>query len=156
MNDLIATIAQFVDDLHPVLQFVAVFVIGTIPFLESYFGSVIGYVVGMGWPIALGGAVAGNALAVTAAVSLAGRIRTGKSRVERSKRRERILARVEKWGVPVASLLTPTVFAISLTAFIMAAAGLDRRAVLAWNLVSSLAWGVLMLVVVGSTLEALN
>lgn len=153
LNDTLASSFAFVNELHPVLQFLAVLGIGTVPFLESYVASPLGVLGQLPWPLALAGAVAGNTLAIVAAVLLAGRMRARKSRVAGSERRERILARVDKWGVPLASLLAPTVFAISLTAFIMVVGGLNQRAVLVWNVIASLAWGALM---TGSVIAALS
>lgn len=156
MIDAISSFIAFVDGLHPVLQFLAVFVIGIIPFLESYVGASVGIFMGMPWPIALGGGVAGNAVAVVAAVALAGRMRGDQSRVQHSPRRERIMARVDKWGVPVASLLAPTVLAISLTVLIMVVAGLNRRNVLVWNIIASVVWGAGTMALVIAMLAAVN
>ena len=50
---------------------------------------------------------------------------------------------MDRYGVPVASLLAPTLMAISLTAFGMVAAGLDRRQVMIWQVVAVVVWAAL-------------
>ncbi|NWJ74816.1 hypothetical protein [Pseudonocardia alni] len=136
----------WVTALHPVWQFLAVFVIGVVPFLESYTGTLVGTVTGMPVLLAAAGAVAGNVLALVVAVRLGDRARRGLGRRASrppSERRQRVIARVDRYGVPVASLLAPTLMAISLTAFGMVAAGLDRRQVMIWQVVAVVVWAAL-------------
>lgn len=132
--------------LHPVWQFLAVFVIGVVPFLESYTGTLVGTVTGMPVLLAAGGAIAGNVLALVVAVRLGDRARQGLGRRASrppSERRQKVIARVDRYGVPVASLLAPTLMAISVTAFGMVAAGLDRRQVVVWQVVAVVVWAAL-------------
>ncbi|ALE80992.1 hypothetical protein WY02_24315 [Pseudonocardia sp. AL041005-10] len=136
----------WVTALHPVWQFLAVFVIGVVPFLESYTGTLVGTVTGMPVLLAAAGAVAGNLLALVVAVRLGDRARRGLGRRASrppSERRQKVIARVDRYGVPVASLLAPTLMAISLTAFGMVAAGLDRRQVMIWQVVAVVVWAAL-------------
>ncbi|MEU9822727.1 hypothetical protein ACIGG9_23055 [Pseudonocardia alni] len=136
----------WVTALHPVWQFLAVFVIGVVPFLESYTGTLVGTVTGMPVLLAAAGAVAGNVLALVVAVRLGDRARRGLGRRASrppSERRQKVIARVDRYGVPVASLLAPTLMAISLTAFGMVAAGLDRRQVMIWQVVAVVVWAAL-------------
>ncbi|ALE74472.1 MULTISPECIES: hypothetical protein [unclassified Pseudonocardia] len=135
-----------VDTLHPVLQVLAVVVIGIVPFLESYVGAGVGALAGMPVVLAVTAAVVGNLLALAVAVWLGDRARRGLTRggeKPQSERRRKLIARVDRYGVPVASLLAPTLMAISLTAFAMVAAGLDRRQVVVWQTVTVVVWGVL-------------
>lgn len=156
MNEFTEWIAGAIEGAHWAIQFAAVFAVGTIPFLESYVGAALGVVVAMPWPVALFGAVAGTLAAVALAVALAGRARRTWSRGrEPSPRQQKIIARVEKWGIPAASLLAPTLFAISLTSFAMVAAGLNSRTVLIWNGVSALVWGAATMGLVGTALGTL-
>ncbi|MFG1636079.1 hypothetical protein [Pseudonocardia alni] len=132
--------------LHPVWQFLAVFVIGVVPFLESYTGTLVGTVTGMPVLLAAAGAIAGNVLALVVAVRLGDRARRGLGRRASrppSERRQKVIARVDRYGVPVASLLAPTLMAISVTAFGMVAAGLDRRQVVVWQVVAVVVWAAL-------------
>lgn len=155
-----ATLTDLVHGLEPALQFLAVMAIGLVPFLESYVGALVGTVTGVPVGLATGAAVLGNLVAVVVAV-VAGsalRRRWETRRTERpvSARRQKIVDRVDRFGVPLASLLAPLVFAISLTAFIMVTAGLDRRQVLVWQSVSVVAWGVLFALIGTGALAALG
>ena len=143
---MIEQLNTLVDTLHPALQILAVLVIGIVPFLESYVGAGVGALAGMPVAVAVGAAVAGNLLALAAATWLGTRARRGLTRDRertQSERRRKLVARVDRYGVPVASLLAPTLMAISFTAFAMVAAGLDRRQVVVWQTITVVVWGVL-------------
>lgn len=143
---MIEQLNLWVAALHPVWQFLAVFVIGVVPFLESYTGTLVGTVTGMPVLLAAAGAIAGNVLALVVAVRLGDRARRGLGRRASrppSERRQKVIARVDRYGVPVASLLAPTLMAISVTAFGMVAAGLDRRQVVVWQVVAVVVWAAL-------------
>lgn len=143
-RDMMSSLASTFDSLPLVLQIAVVIGIGVVPFLESYVGAFVGTLVGLPAPVALIAAVLGNALAVLVAVALGSRIadrRTMRRDRPRTPRQEKVIARVDRWGVPVASLLAPMVFAISLTAFIMTTAGLARRQVLVWQIAAVVLWG---------------
>lgn len=141
MTDFLA----WVDQLPSILQFSLIFVVGVIPFLESYVGGLLGVLLGLPWPFALVAAVAGNAVALLVAVSagtwVVERRERRQEKRERTQRQQKILDRVNKYGIPIASLIAPTLLAISLTAFIMVIAGLDKTKVLIWNIVAAAAWG---------------
>ncbi|MBO4238905.1 hypothetical protein [Pseudonocardia alni] len=143
----------------PVWQFLAVFVIGLVPFLESYTGTLVGTVTGMPVLLAAAGAIAGNVLALVVAVRLGDRARRGLGRRASrppSERRQKVIARVDRYGVPVASLLAPTLMAISVTAFGMVAAGLDRRQVVVWQVVAVVVWAALFAAIGLGALSALG
>lgn len=143
---MIEQLNALVDTLHPALQILAVLVIGIVPFLESYVGAGVGALAGMPVIVAVMAAVAGNLLALAAATWLGTRARRGLTRGRekpQSERRRKLVARVDRYGVPVASLLAPTLMAISFTAFAMVAAGLDRRQVVVWQTITIIVWGVL-------------
>lgn len=149
----------WVGTLHPVWQFLAVAAIGVVPFLESYTGTLVGTVTGMPVLLAAAGAIAGNVLALLVAVRLGDRARRGLGRRASrppSERRRKVIARVDRYGVPVASLLAPTLMAISLTAFGMVAAGLDRRQVVLWQVVAVVVWAALFAAIGLGALGALG
>ncbi len=159
-NGIQSTLSDLVLGLDPVLQFLAVMAIGLVPFLESYVGALVGTVTGVPVVLATGAAIAGNLVAVVVAVAAGTSVRRRwQARREQrpvSPRREKIVQRVDRFGVPVASLLAPTVFAISLTAFVMVTAGLDRRQVLAWQAVSVVVWGILFALIGTGVLATLG
>ena len=159
-NGIHTTLSDLVAGLDPVLQFLAIMAIGLVPFLESYVGALVGTVTGVPVVLATGAAVLRNLVAVVVAVVAGGaaRRRWRANRTERpvSARRQKVVERVDRFGVPVASLLAPLVLAISLTAFIMVTAGLDRRQVLVWQSVAVVAWGALFALIGTGALAALG
>ena len=146
MEQIIIDLQTFVADLHPVVSVLAVTFLGGVPFVESYLGTMIGAVAGIALPVALGAAVLGNTVSVLVAGS-AGRVvadRRANQPAAAHSRRARVVARTDKYRVPIASLLAPTVFAISLTTFIMVSVGYQRRRVITWQIVAAAAWGLIV------------
>ena len=142
---MIEQLNAFVDTLHPLVQVLAVLVIGIVPFLESYAGAGIGVVAGMPVALAVTAAVVGNLIALAVAVWLGDRARRGLTNgtaKPQSGRRRKLLARVDRYGVPIASLAAPSLLAISITAFAMVAAGLNRQQVIIWQVVTVVVWGI--------------
>lgn len=135
------TVITWFDSLPLIIQIIALFVIGVIPFLESYVGGFLGGLFDLPIAVAFLAPVAGNLLAVFVAVRWAGRVADKRADRERTPRQEKILARVNRYGIPGAALLAPTLLAISITAFLMVVSGLDRRLTLIWNGVAVLVWG---------------
>lgn len=146
MIEFLTNLQEWVAGLSPVVAYLGVALVGTIPFVESYLGTVVGVLAGLPVVGSLLAACGGNVIAVLVA-ALAGtpiaRRQEGKPATA-SSRRAKIVERTEKWGVPLASLLAPTVFAISLTTFIMISMGFDRTRVVVWNIVAAFAWGAVV------------
>lgn len=144
MDTAVAQLVTFVAGLNPFLQFLAVFVIGVVPFLESHFGAFVGTLTGVPVVLAALAAIAGNLLALAVAVRAGGAVqrRVADRRGAPSKRTRKVLDKVDKFGVPVASLLGPFVLATALSTFIMIGAGLDRRTVVIWQAVAVTVWGI--------------
>ncbi len=144
--DAFAFLTDLFDGVPAALQVLAIFAVGMVPFLESYLGAFLGTITGLHVGVAAGAAIAGNLVALAVAVLLGGKLarRRERDRAEPpSARQQKVLARVDRWGVPVASIIAPSLLAISLTAFIMVAAGLDRRRVVVWQVVAVVLWGAL-------------
>ncbi|MEQ3554903.1 hypothetical protein WIS52_30940 [Pseudonocardia nematodicida] len=143
---MVEQLNAFVSSWPPALQLLAVFVIGIIPFLESYVGAGVGVLAGIPVVLATTVAIVGNLVALGVAVWLGDRARRGvtaRRQKPESERRKKIIARVDRYGVPVASLVAPTLMAISLTAFAMVTAGLNRQQVIVWQAITVVVWGVL-------------
>jgi hypothetical protein len=144
--DILANLTDLFDGVPAALQVLIVFGVGIVPFLESYFGTFLGTITGLHVGVAAAAAIAGNLVALAIAVLLGRKLarRRERNRAEApSARQQKVLARVDRWGVPVASILAPSLLAISLTAFIMIAAGLDQRRVIVWQVVAVVLWGAL-------------
>jgi hypothetical protein len=147
METTIAHLFEFIAGLHPVLQFLAVFAIGVVPYLESHVGAFVGTLTGI--PVVLAAlaalaAIAGNLLALAVATRAGGAVqrRVAARRGSPSKRSQKVLAKVDQFGVPVASLLGPFVLATALSTFIMISTGLDRRTVITWQSIAVVVWGI--------------
>lgn len=127
LQDLILQVQQFVDTLPSPLQVIALLVIAVVPIFEGDVAVAIGLVAGVWWPLALVASAAGTALATIVAVAAGAKLGSKRTKGERE---QRILARVEKWGVPIAMLVGGFFFSVTINAFVMSAAGLNRTLVL--------------------------
>jgi hypothetical protein len=119
---------QFIDTLPGPLQVSSIFLIGMVPFLEGDVAATIGVVVGIHWlpSILLGvlGTVTVTFLTLTATARLGQQVQARRSG-------RTVIHRVERWGVPVAMLISGFFVSVPMTVFIMHTAGLSRSIVLA-------------------------
>lgn len=144
MDAAIDFLTGIVEGLDPLLQFLSVFAIGVVPYLESHVGAFVGTVTGIPVVLAALAAIAGNLLALAVATwagsSVAKRVAARRTSASPG-RAQKVLAKVDRFGVPVASLLGPFVLATALSTFIMIGAGLNRRTVVIWQVIAVTAWG---------------
>lgn len=140
---MIENLQDFLDSLPPVLQWLGVMAAGAIPFVESYFGSVIGVVAGVNPVAAIASAIIGNiasmVLVVTGAHAVRGRLR-GKEK-ERSTRRQRLRRAFDKYGVAGVSLLGQTILPSQITSAALVSFGAPKNTVILWQIVSIILWG---------------
>jgi hypothetical protein len=159
MDSVISSLSGVVGGLNPVVQFLAVFVIGIVPFLESHVGALVGTLTGVPVVLAALAAIGGNLLALaiaTRAGSAVARRVAARRTSGPSPRAEKVLAKVDRFGVPVACLLGPFVLATALSTFIMLSAGLDRRKVLTWQITAVVVWGIAFASIAFGTVNALS
>ncbi|WP_368496286.1 small multidrug efflux protein [Herbiconiux sp. A18JL235] len=71
-------------------------------------------------------------------------------------RRQKLQRALDRYGVPGVSLLGPLLLPTQFTATMLAASGVSKARVLAWQAVAILAWSTLLGVVVGSVVHAVN
>lgn len=142
--DTITPLTEFIAGLHPVLQFLAVFAIGVVPYLESHVGTFVGTLTGIPVVVAALAAIAGNLLALAVGIRAGGAVqrRVAARRGGPGKRNQKVLAKVDRFGVPLASLLGPFVLATALSTFVMISAGLDRPTVIIWQVVAVVVWAI--------------
>lgn len=135
---------EFAATVPDVLQWAAIALISAIPFVESYFGSMIGVAIGLSPAIAITAAVAGNVASMIGFVMMARalRRRSGKHDEEPTARQVRVKRMFDRWGVPGVSLLGQTMLPSQITSAAMVGFGASRRAVILWQIVSIVAWGV--------------
>lgn len=134
---------NFTTSLPPLLQWLGVMAAGAVPFVESYFGSVIGVLAGVHPAAAIAAAVAGNIVSMLALVLGAHTVRGKFSRgvKESSARRQKLRRAFDKYGVAGVSLLGQTVLPSQITATAMVSFGAARNAVIFWQIVSIIVWG---------------
>jgi len=141
---MIQTLQDFTATLPPVLQWLGVVLAGAIPFVESYFGSVIGVLAGIDPVVAVVAAVVGNIASMTVLVLGADRLRGRLARGvrEESPRRQRLRRVFDRYGVAGVSLLGQTILPSQVTSAAMVSFGASRNAVIFWQTVSILLWGI--------------
>lgn len=145
---MIESIQGFAGSIPDWLQWAGIMLVSAIPFVESYFGSVIGVAIGLNPVVAILMAIIGNVLSMLAFVYGAGAIRdkATKNRTkddESSQKRQKLKRMFDKFGVPGVSLLGQTLLPSQITSMAMVGFGANRNAVAFWQIISIIGWGVL-------------
>jgi hypothetical protein len=144
---MIETLQQFTEGLPGFAQWLGVLLISAIPFVESYFGSTIGVLAGLSPFVAIPAAIVGNAASMIILVLLASRAREAVTKnrptAELSARRAKLKRMFDRFGVPGVSLLGQTVLPSQITSMAMVSFGASRSAVITWQIISIILWGVL-------------
>ncbi|HCG54781.1 MULTISPECIES: hypothetical protein [Brevibacterium] len=145
---MIESIQGFAGSIPDWLQWAGIMLVSAIPFVESYFGSVIGVAIGLNPVVAILMAIIGNVLSMLAFVYGAGAIRdkATKNRTkddESSQKRQKLKRMFDKFGVPGVSLLGQTLLPSQITSMAMVGFGANRNAVAFWQIISIILWGVL-------------
>lgn len=150
LQPFIMDLALFTATIPLIWQVLAVGTWSMIPFIESDVGVAIGIAVGVPVIPATIAAIVGNWVAVMAVILMTDKIRrwlyrnkdTSERKV-RGKKYEKVMRAVQKWGVPGASLLAPTLIGSHIGAFFMAASGVDKKYLMFWQTVAIAVWGVI-------------
>lgn len=142
-------LVDFTQSLPLWLQWAGVMLAAAIPFVESYFGTLIGVVAGVPVPIAVLAAIIGNAASMLAFVFTAAAARRkvlarrgADAETEPSPRRQKVKRMFDRFGVPGVSLLGQTVLPSQITSGMMVSFGASRNAVILWQIVSITVWAV--------------
>ncbi|MCL3861774.1 hypothetical protein [Actinotalea sp. K2] len=141
---MIENLQDFTTSLPPLLQWLGVMAAGAIPFVESYFGSVIGIFAGVPFLLAVAAAVVGNVATMVLTVSVTHGVRgrmAGPAK-EASPRRQRLRRSFDRYGVAGVSLLGQTVLPSQITSAALVSFGAPKRTVIVWQVVSIVLWGV--------------
>lgn len=143
---MIDQLAQFTQSLPEVVQWAGVALVSAIPFVESYLGSAIGVVAGINPVVAVAAAVVGNIVSMLAVVygadAIRGRVLAKREPVEETPRRKRVRRMFDRFGVPGVSLLGQWMLPSQITSGMMVSFGASRNAVVVWQLVSIVLWGI--------------
>ena len=143
LDSIVQGLQDFTASLPEWLQWAGIVIAGAIPFVESYLGSVIGVLAGLPLPIAIAMAVIGNLVTMLLVVLGAGAIRSRVARdTPESPRRRKLRERFDRYGVAGVSLLGQTILPSQITSGAMVSFGASRRAVIGWQVVSIILWGV--------------
>jgi membrane protein YqaA with SNARE-associated domain len=155
---MIDALQNFTESLPPLLQWVGVILASAVPFVESYFGSIIGVLAGINPVIAILAAIIGNALSMLIVVLSAHQVRTSVTKRKVPKpltaRKERLRKQFDKYGVPGVSLLGQTILPSQITSAAMVSFGASKNSVILWQIISITLWGIAFgtLAALGTTL----
>ncbi|KZE95404.1 hypothetical protein AVP42_00380 [Agromyces sp. NDB4Y10] len=149
---MIEALQDFTSSLPVFLQWFGVMLAAAIPFVESYAGAVIGVLAGLNPVVAIIAAIVGNFVSMVVVVLSAHRVRTRVSAgrgddldgdpIEESPRRRRLRERFDRYGVPGVSLLGQTILPSQITSAAMVSFGASKNAVILWQTISIVMWGV--------------
>ena len=143
---MIEPLRDFTSSLPDVLQWIGVILASAIPFVESYFGSVIGILAGINPVVAILAAIVGNVASmlifVFSAHGVRSKVQAGREPKPETARRAKLRQRFDKYGVAGVSLLGQTLLPSQITAAAMVSFGASRNAVIFWQVISITLWGV--------------
>ncbi|MCQ9368109.1 hypothetical protein NQ036_07600 [Brevibacterium sp. 91QC2O2] len=155
----------FVQGLPDWLHWVVVILVAAVPFLEVYLGAILGIVIGIPAPVAIGAAVIGNIASMAACAILAEKV---KNRVRErraaqpgaaaaspdglakepdpapkseSRGRARVRKIFERFGVPGVGVLGQLLVPSQFTAPMLVSLGAGRGRVIVWQCVGIVLWG---------------
>lgn len=142
---MIESLQNFADQFPEWSQALVIAVLAAIPFVESYFGAVLGVLVGLPPVVAIVVAVVGNVASMIGFVYGADRIRQRKVNPDQepSPRQLKLRRAFDRWGVPGVSLLGQTMLPSQITSAAMVGFGASRKLVVVWQIVSIVAWGTI-------------
>jgi hypothetical protein len=141
---VIEALQAFTESVSPFWQWAAVILISAIPFVESYGGALIGVLAGVPPVVAIVAAIVGNWISMVLVVLLFKKIRERRGSDEKplSPRKQKFKDRFDRFGVAGVSLLGQTVLPSQITSGAMVGWGASRGAVVFWQTISIIIWGV--------------
>lgn len=143
---MIETLQDFTASLPALLQWAGVLLIAAIPFVESYLGAAVGVIIGLNPAIAIAAAVVGNIVSMLVFVLSAHGVRSGvvarKGEKELSPRRARLKEKFDTYGVAGVSLLGQAILPSQITSAAMVSFGASKNAVILWQIISIILWGL--------------
>ena len=144
---MLESLQEFTATVPVMWQWAAVMLMSAIPFVESYFGSVLGVITGVSPALAIGAAIIGNIVSmlifVLSADTVRGNIkkRTGATTEQPSRRKQRFQSLFNKYGIAGVSLLGQTFLPSQITSAALVSMTGERNKVIAWQVVSIILWG---------------
>lgn len=143
---MLQDIVHKMEEINVVYQFVMIFTIGFIPFLEAHVAVPVGVLLKLPIiPTALLGIVA-NIASVMLVILFTTLIKT---KLTKNHNKSTLKGRLQKtqiyfnrYGVPGLSLMGPIVGANHISAFVSVAAGASKERVIVWQIISIILWGI--------------
>lgn len=142
---MIEAIHAFVQGVDPLWQWAAVILVSMIPFIESYFGSVLGILAGVHPLIAVPAAIIGNWISMFIVVLLADKIRHAVMKGRQPKeggRWQKFIGLMEKYGVALVSIIGQALLPSHFVAMALVTTGVRRPVVIFWQTISIALWGI--------------
>lgn len=138
---------EWITSLPTAVQWIALIVLGMIPYVEIHFAAVAGILSGISPVISILLAMLGNFVIVFLCIFFADKInlRFGKKEEELSKRRKKFNKSFEKYGVIGTSFFGWLILPSSVTSFLMiTTAKVSKQKVLFWMTASIITWGIVL------------
>lgn len=143
---MLEDIVHKIEEINVVYQFVMIFTIGFIPFLEAHVAVPVGVLLKLPIiPTALLGIVA-NIASVMLVILFTTLIKT---KLTKNHNKSTLKGRLQKaqiyfnrYGVPGLSLMGPIVGANHISAFVSVSAGASKERVIVWQIISIILWGI--------------
>ncbi|MED3383303.1 small multi-drug export protein [Bacillus subtilis] len=146
---MIQEIFQRIEEINIVYQFIALFIIGFVPFLEAFVAVPIGILLGLPFiPVVIIGIVA-NWLSVMTVIVFSSFIRSLFSEKEKTtsdyfinRRFQKAKIYFNKYGVPGISLLGPIIGTNHIGALVCLIAKASKKNIITWQTVSIVIWAI--------------
>lgn len=138
---------QWVQSLPTSVQWLAIFFLGMVPYIEIHFAAIAGILSGINPVISILLAMFGNFIIVLLCVLLADKFnnRFGKDDEKLSPKRQKFNKNFEKYGVIGTSLFGWLILPSSIASFFMiTAAKVSKQKVLLWMSISIITWGTIL------------
>lgn len=146
-RQMVQEIISYLSDINSFLQYLVVFLISFIPFVESPGGSMIATLIGIPIILAVIISVIGNWVSIMFIINLFNALLI-KSRNRGSRKNGFIHNRVmkarelyAKYGVPGLAIIAPLIASGHIAAFASLAIGINKRRVIYWHMISIILWG---------------
>lgn len=154
MSEILESLRQFTASQPVALQWLAVLLAGAVPFVESYYGSIIGIVAGVSPFVAIPAAIIGNICSTIGVIHVAHIVREHRlarhghahedgMEFQNRLHNPRLRRRFEKYGIVGVSLGCQVILPSQITAATLIGVGMPTRKVALWQTLSIALWGIL-------------
>lgn len=146
---MIEEIFQRVEDVNVIYQYIAVFIIGFVPFLEAFVAVPVGVLLDLPFILVVLVGITANWLSVMAVIVFSSFIRSLFSKKEKNnsdhfinRRFQKAKTYFNKFGVPGISLLGPIIGTNHIGALVCIIAKANKKNIILWQTISIVIWAV--------------